>query len=71
MVDEPVFVRWENTVSPHRKFYEVELSLFYPKTLVRRWGRIGTSRVRSVRMVMGSPDELEREVRAARVGVAA
>ena len=64
MVDEPVFLRWENTMPPHRKFYEVEveLSLFYPKTLVRRWGRIGTRRPRSVRMVMGSPDELEREV---------
>jgi len=64
MAGEPVFVRWENTVPPHRKFYEVEveLSLFYPKVLVRRWGRIGTRRPRSIRLVMGTPDELEQVV---------
>ena len=33
MKTEPVYLRWENTTPPHRKFYEVEveLSLFYPK----------------------------------------
>jgi len=41
---DPIFLRWEHTTPPHRKFYEVEveLSLFYPKVLIRRWGRIGT-----------------------------
>ena len=43
MYSEPIFVRWEHTTNPHRKFYEVELelSLFYPKLLIRRWGRTG------------------------------
>ena len=61
---EPIYLRWENTTPPHHKFYEVEveLSLFYPKVLIRRWGRIGTRRPRSVRMVMSNPDELERWV---------
>ena len=36
MMDEPVSLRWENTVPPHRKFYEVELSLFYPNKAL--WG---------------------------------
>ena len=64
MNTEPVYMRWENTTPPHRKFYEVEveLSLFYPKILVRRWGRIGTRNQRSIRMAMASPDELERWV---------
>ena len=64
MKTEPVYLRWENTTPPHRKFYEVEveLSLFYPKTLIRRWGRIGTRRPRSVRMVMAGPGDLERWV---------
>ena len=62
---EPIYLRWENTTPPHRKFYEVEveLSLFYPKVLVRRWGRIGTRRPRSTRMVMANPDEMERQVK--------
>ena len=61
---EPVYLRWENTTTPHRKFYEieVELSLFYPKILVRRWGRIGARRPRSIRMLAANPDELERWV---------
>ena len=61
---EPIYLRWENTTPPHRKFYEieVELSLFYPKVLIRRWGRIGTRRPRSVKMVISSPDELARRV---------
>ena len=61
MKSEPVYLRWENTTPPHHKFYEVEveLSLFYPKVLVRRWGRIGTRKPRSIRMVMADPDELE------------
>jgi len=35
---DPVYLRWENTMPPHRKFYEVEveLSLFFPKVLIRR-----------------------------------
>ena len=61
---EPIYLRFENTSPPHRKFYEVEveLSLFYPKRLVRRWGRIGSRRPRSIRMVMADPGELARQV---------
>ena len=64
MPSELVFMRFENVTHPHYKFYEVEveLSLFYPKTLVRRWGRIGTQRPRTIRMVMADHDELEREM---------
>lgn len=64
MPPEPVYLRFENTSPPHHKFYEVEveLSLFYPKRLVRRWGRIGSRRPRSIRMVMASPNELARQV---------
>ena len=64
MPSELVFMRFENVTHPHYKFYEVEveLSLFYPKTLVRRWGRIGTQRPRSIQMVMDDPIELERQV---------
>ena len=32
------------------------------KVLVRRWGRIGTRRPRSIQMVIAGPDELERWV---------
>ncbi|MSS73642.1 MAG: WGR domain-containing protein, partial [Candidatus Latescibacteria bacterium] len=48
MSPEPIYLRFENTSPPHRKFYEVEveLSLFYPKRLVRRWGRIGARKPR-------------------------
>ena len=61
---EPVFIRWEHTTSPHCKFYEVdvELSLFYPKLLIRSWGRIGTRRPRSIRMVIANREDLERQV---------
>ena len=64
MSSEPVYLRWEHTAPPHRKFYEVDvqLSLFYPKVLVRRWGRIGSRRSRSLRIVVGDPDELDRRV---------
>ncbi len=64
MSPEPIYLRFENTSPPHRKFYEVEveLSLFYPKRLVRRWGRIGSRRPRSIRMVMSDPAELARQV---------
>ncbi len=64
MPSELVYMRFENVTPLHFKFYEVEveLSLFYPKTLVRRWGRIGTQRPRSIRMTMDGPEELEREV---------
>jgi hypothetical protein len=35
---EPVFLRFEHRIPPHKKFYEVEVELrpFYPKTLIRR-----------------------------------
>lgn len=64
MPSELVYMRFENVTPLHFKFYEieVELSLFYPKTLVRRWGRIGTQRPRSIRMTMDGPEELERQV---------
>ncbi|GEM_PF-3979164 len=64
MSPELIYLRFENTSPPHRKFYEVEveLSLFYPKRLVRRWGRIGSRRPRSIRMVMSDPGELTRQV---------
>jgi len=64
MSSAPVFLRWENTTPPHRKFYEieVELSLFYPKVLIRRWGRVGSRRLRSIRMVMSGPEEMRRQV---------
>jgi len=61
---DPVYLRWEHTAPPHRKFYEVEveLSLFYPKVLVRRWGRIGTKRARSIKLVLSEAEEVRREV---------
>ena len=64
MPTEPVFLRWEHTIPPHHKFYEVEveLSLFYPKLLVRRWGRIGGKRPRSIRMLVADGEELQRQV---------
>jgi len=64
MFPEPIYLRFENTTPPHRKFYEVEveLSLFYPRRLVRRWGRIGSRRPRSIKMIMPGPDELTRQV---------
>jgi predicted DNA-binding WGR domain protein len=64
MSPEPIYLRFENTSPLHCKFYEVEveLSLFYPKRLVRRWGRIGSRRPRSIRKVMTSPGELARQV---------
>ena len=64
MPSESIYIRWEHTTYPHRKFYEVdlELSLFYPKVLIRRWGRIGTKRPRSIRMLVGNREELQRQV---------
>ena len=64
MSPEPIYLRFENTSPPHRKFYEVEveLSLFYPRRLVRRWGRIGARRPRSIKIVMAGPEELARQV---------
>ncbi len=64
MPTEPVFLRWENTTPPHHKFYEVEveLSLFYPKLLVRRWGRIGGKRPRSIRLLVADGEELLLQV---------
>lgn len=61
---DPVYLRWENTTPPHRKFYEVEveLSLFFPKVLVRRWGRIGTRRVRSITLVLGDAEAVREQV---------
>jgi len=64
MPTEPVFLRWEHTTPPHHKFYEVEveLSLFYPKLLVRRWGRIGGKRPRSIRMLVADGEERQQQV---------
>jgi predicted DNA-binding WGR domain protein len=64
MPTEPVFLRWEHTTPPHCKFYEVEveLSLFYPKLLVRRWGRIGGKRSHSIRLLVADGEELQRQV---------
>jgi len=64
MSPEPIYLRFENTSPPHRKFYEVEveISLFYPKRLVRRWGRIGSRKPRSIKMIMAGPEELARQV---------
>jgi len=64
MPTEPVFLRWEHTTPPHHKVYEVEveLSLFYPKLLIRRWGRIGEKRPRSIRMLVADGEELQRQV---------
>ena len=64
MSPEPITLRFENTSPPHRKFYEVEveLSLFYPQRLVRRWGGVGSRRPRSIKMVMAGPEELARQV---------
>ena len=61
---DPLYLRWENTNPPHRKFYEVEieLSLFYPKLLVRRWGRIGTRRARSLKQVLADAEAVRRQV---------
>jgi predicted DNA-binding WGR domain protein len=61
---DPLYLRWENTNPPHRKFCEVEieLSLFYPKLLVRRWGRIGTPRARSLRQVLADAEAVRRLV---------
>jgi predicted DNA-binding WGR domain protein len=38
------------------------LSLFYPKVLVRRWGRIGTRRARSIKLVLEDAEAVWREV---------
>ena len=61
---DPIFLRWEHTTPPHRKFYEVEveLSLFYPKVLIRRWGRIGTRRARSIKLVLEDEEAVRRQV---------
>ena len=61
---DPVYLRWENTTPPHWKFYEVEveLSLFFPKVLIRRWGRIGTRRARSIKLVLEDEAAVRREV---------
>ena len=37
-------------------------SLFYPKVLVRRWGRIRTRRVRSIKLVLEDAEAVWREV---------
>jgi predicted DNA-binding WGR domain protein len=65
MSPDPVYLRWENTQPPHAKFYEVEteLSLFFPKQLVRRWGRLG-GRPRSLHQVVADHAELMRQPNA-------
>jgi predicted DNA-binding WGR domain protein len=64
MPTEPVFLRWEHTLPPHHKFYEVEveLSLFFPKLLTRRWSRIGGKRPRSLQMRVADGEELRQQV---------
>jgi predicted DNA-binding WGR domain protein len=59
-----VYLRFEHRIPPHKKFYEVEveLRLFYPKTLTRRWGRIGGRRPRSLRRVIEDLTDLRRQV---------
>ena len=66
MSPEPIYMRFENVSSPHRRFYEVkvDLSLFYPKRLVRRWGPIGSRRPRAIRMAMAEPRNLTHQVEA-------
>ena len=65
MSSDPVYVRWENRQPPHAKFYEVEieLSLFFPKQLVRRWGRLG-QRPRCLHQVVADQAQLRRQVEA-------
>lgn len=68
-VSETLFERFECIAPPrHWKFYELEteLSLFYPKVLIRRWGRIGTTRPRTKRHICDSPEEMETLVRHVR-----
>lgn len=58
---ETIYERYECVDLPrHYKFYEieVELSLFYPKVLIRRWGRINSRRHRHLRCHFDSPDAL-------------
>lgn len=58
---ETIYERYECVDLPkHCKFYEieVELSLFYPKVLIRRWGRIGGRRPRHLKCRFDSPDDL-------------
>ena len=66
MASDPVYLRFENTRPPHAKFYEIEieLSLFFPKQLVRRWGRLGTRRPRSLHQVVTDRAELRRQLDA-------
>ena len=68
MPSVPIYLRWEHTTPPHHKFYELELelSLFYPKKLTRRWGRIGTRRPRALEVLIHDPDELQDQVQRIR-----
>lgn len=45
---------------------EVELALFYPKTLIRRWGKIGTRRLRELHGRYDTPEELTKTIQAIR-----
>lgn len=61
MTDGDFYERFEYIDPPrHRKFYEleVELAFFYPKLLIRRWGRIGTRRPRGLHQVYSTQEEL-------------
>jgi predicted DNA-binding WGR domain protein len=64
MPSEPIYLRWENTTLPHNKFYEleIELSLFYPKRITRRWGRIGAHQPHALHRWVDGPVELEHQV---------
>lgn len=61
MLDDDLYERFECVDPPrYRKFYEleVELAFFYPKWLIRRWGKIGTPGPREQRCRYATPDEL-------------
>ena len=61
MTDDTLYERFKRIDLPrHRKFYEldVELTLFYPKMLIRRWGKIGTRRPRELCGVYPTPEAL-------------
>lgn len=69
MRDNDLYERFECIHPPrHRKLYEleVEAALFYPKALIRRWGRIGTRHSRTRRGLYALPEEPQKAVEAVR-----
>lgn len=73
MLDGDLYERFECIDPPrHCKFYEleVELVLFYPKLLIRRWGKIGTHRPRELRYLYSTQAALRdavEQIRSRRV----